>query len=285
MTILVLGAGGMAGHVVALHLRESGFIVDTLSARHKMDKNTHLLDVTNISDLQTFLKAKPYDAVINCIGVLIKQSEQRKDLAAYLNVYLPHWLENYYKNKATKIIHLSTDCVFSGKNSPYKEDALCDGELFYDRSKALGEIKNKKDLTFRMSIIGPDMNQEGEGLFNWFMAQTGEVKGFTKTVWNGITTIELAKGIKAALEQNLNGLYHLVPKTNISKYELLILFKDVFGRDDLEIQPIYGPVSNKTLVNTRQDFIFNLPSYSTMIKNMKVWINSRQDLYRHYLSQ
>lgn len=272
----------MAGHVVSLYLREEGFDVKTLSARNKLDENTTLLDVTNPEDLKNYLNNNKFDVVVNCIGLLIKQSEERKDLAVYLNSYLPHFLENYYKDSKTKIIHLSTDCVFSGKNPPYKEDSWFDGELFYDRSKALGEIINDKDLTFRMSIIGPDMQEDGVGLFNWFYAQSGEVFGYTKAVWNGITTIELAKAIKVAIEKNLTGLYQLVPSGNITKYNLLQLFKKEFNRNDITISPKEEVALDKTLVNTRKDFNFKVSEYPDMIKEMRMWIEKHNNLYRHY---
>lgn len=282
MKVLVLGVGGMAGHVVALYLRENGFDVDTLSAHNALDKDTKLIDVTDQIRLGAALGADQYDAVINCIGILVKQSEARKDLAAYLNAYLPHFLENHYKGSSTKVIHLSTDCVFSGKNPPYKEDSTYDGELFYDRSKALGEVINNKDLTFRMSIIGPDMQESGIGLFNWFCAQSGQISGYSKAIWSGITTIELAKGIKAAIEQDLTGLYHLVPKNNISKLELLKLFKAVFGRKDIKINPTAGVMLDKTLINTRADFSFEVLDYEAMIEEMRDWIAAHQNIYKHY---
>lgn len=282
MRILVLGASGMAGHVVAMYLRESGYDVDTLSAKNKLDNQTHLLDVTDKTALMAFLQVHKYDAVINCIGVLVKQSEDRKDLATYLNSYLPHFLEHFYKSTSTKIVHLSTDCVFSGKHPPYKENSLYDGELFYDRAKALGELKNDKNLTFRMSIIGPDMQESGIGLFNWFYAQTGTISGYTKAIWSGITTIELAKGIDAALQNNLTGLYHLVPDSNISKFALLGIFRKVFNRKDISITPNNSVALDKTLTNTRTDFSFHVQDYEPMINDMKTWIESHSDLYKHY---
>ncbi len=275
----------MAGHVVSLYLREQGFDVKTLSAHNKLDENTTLLDVTNTEGLKKYLDNNKFDVVVNCIGLLIKQSEERKDLAVYLNAYLPHYLENYYRDTTTKLIHLSTDCVFSGKNPPYKEDSWFDGELFYDRSKALGEIVNNKDLTFRMSIIGPDMQENGVGLFNWFYAQSGEIFGFTKAVWNGITTIELAKAIKAAIEQDLIGLYQLVPDSNITKYDLLKLFKQEFDRDDITIKPRDEVSLDKTLINSRDDFNFKVPDYQTMVHEMYEWVQQHSNLYPQYLKQ
>lgn len=271
----------MAGHVVSLYLREQGFEVDTLSARSKLDSDTIQVDVTDSAKLTATLQAKPYDVVVNCIGMLIQQSEERKDLAAYLNGYLPHQLEQHYKGTKTKVIHLSTDCVFSGHNAPYKEDSPYDGDIFYDRSKALGEIINDKDLTFRMSIVGPDLTEKGVGLFNWFMKQHGEIGGYTHAIWSGITTIELAKGIKAAIEQDLTGLYHLVPAENISKFDLLNVFQNHM-QNDVSIKPNPSLVVDKTLINTRKDFDFTVLSYDDMIKEMKDWITHHQDLYPHY---
>ncbi|HRN97000.1 MAG TPA: sugar nucleotide-binding protein [Candidatus Saccharibacteria bacterium] len=282
MKILVLGAGGMAGHVVATYLANKRHDVHTLSAKNKLNDSTTLLDVTNQAKLELFLVNNTFDIVINCVGLLVKQSDERKDLASYLNGFLPHYLENFYKDMSTKIIHLSTDCVFSGRNAPYYENSPYDGELFYDRSKALGEIVNSKDLTFRMSIIGPDIHPNGIGLFNWFYAQKGQINGYTDAIWNGITTIELAKGINAAIAQNLVGLYHLVPNVNISKYDLLKLFKQTFNKNDLIINPDPTVSFDKTLVNTRNDFDFDVSTYEDMIEEMQEWINNHKTLYGHY---
>jgi len=282
MQVLVLGSSGMAGHVVSLNLIEKGYGVDTLSANNKLNKDTIKMDVTNKEEFEAFLKSKEYDVIINCIGILIKKSEDRKDLSTYLNSFLPHFLEYLYKDTNTKIIHLSTDCVFSGKNAPYNEDSIYDGELFYDRTKAIGEIINNKDLTFRMSIIGPDMQEQGVGLFNWFYKQKGDIFGYKNVVWNGITTIELAKAIEAAIKQNLTGLYHLVPDSNISKYNLIKLFKETFNRDDINIISKYDIVSDKTLRNTRKDFNFKILDYKSMIEEMKNWIDTHKYLYKHY---
>jgi dTDP-4-dehydrorhamnose reductase len=280
--ILVLGAGGMAGHVIATYLKEAGLSVDTLSAKNKLNDETFLVDVTNQNLFGSFLENRQYDVIINAIGLLVKQSEDRKDLSTYINSYLPHYLEHMYHNTTTRIIQLSTDCVFSGKNAPYSEDSVYDGELYYDRTKALGEIINEKDLTFRMSIIGPDHQKDGIGLFNWFYAQTGEILGFTKAIWNGVTTIELSKAIKAAIEQNTTGLYHLVPDGNISKFNLLKLFKKVFDRQDITIKSDDGLPLDKTLINNRADFSHNVPDYPSMINEMKDWIDTHPGLYSHY---
>ncbi|HEV7454991.1 MAG TPA: sugar nucleotide-binding protein [Candidatus Saccharimonadales bacterium] len=282
MKILVLGAGGMAGHVVSLYLRENGFTVDTLSAKNALDERTHLIDVMDHKMFKAFLDAHHYDVVVNCIGLLVKPSEEHKDTAIYLNAYLPHFLEAYYQDSKTKVIHIGSDAVFSSKNPPYREDAACDGESFYGRTKALGEIQNAKDLTFRMSIVGPDMNRDGKSLFNWFYAQKGEIFGYTNVLWNGVTTIELAKGVKAAIEQDLTGIYHLIANDSISKFALLQLFKEVFKRSGTTVTASEGIATGAALVNTRTGFKHQVPDYKTMIKDMKAWMENHPKLYSHY---
>jgi dTDP-4-dehydrorhamnose reductase len=283
--VLVLGASGMAGHVVATYLAEQGHDVTHVGGRNKLNEDTIKLDLTDRQRTDEFLDEHEFDVVVNCVGILIKQSDERPDLAAYLNGYLPHYLAQRFKDIPTKLIHLSTDCVFSGEHGPYREDSSYDGQTMYDRSKALGEIRNDKDLTLRMSIIGPELPAaNGTGLFNWFWQQQGTIFGFTNATWNGITTIELAKGIAAAIDAGLTGLYHLTPATAIiTKHDLVTLFKGVFGRDDITIEPKEAPLTtNKTLVHSRTDFAFAVSDYPAMVKEMKEWIDAHRELYPNY---
>jgi dTDP-4-dehydrorhamnose reductase len=119
MRILVLGAGGMAGHAVYTYLDEVGYDVVALSRHHRVSEETTLLDVTDRSALESFLRAGDFDIVVNCVGMLVRASEERKDEATYVNAFFPHQLERVYAGTATRVIHLSTDCVFSGENAPY----------------------------------------------------------------------------------------------------------------------------------------------------------------------
>ncbi len=279
MKIAVLGATGMAGHVISIFFKEKAAEVYETSRSVREAPGSKRIDATDSESLINWLKEINPDVIVNAIGLLQKACSERPDLAIKINSYLPQKLAFEFKKAKAKIIHLSTDCVFSGKNAPYKEDSFKDGDTLYDRTKALGEIINDKDLTLRMSIIGPDITPEGTGLFNWFCKQTGTINGYAKCFWNGITTIELAKAIEAAIKQNVTGLYNLVPKFNISKYELLLLFKTVFNRQDVEIIPSEIVNVNKTLINTRTDFNYSIPSYKTMIKEMAEWINYHKDLY------
>ena len=176
-----------------------------------------------------------------------------------------------------KFIHISTDCVFSGKIGNYTEDSFQDATSFYGRSKALGEINNDRSVTLRTSIIGPDINEKGIGLFNWFMKQTGEVQGFTNVIWTGVTTVELAKQIEFAIKQDLKGLYNVVNGNTIDKYSLLQLFKEKFNKE-INIVPNGEQVSKKTLLPS-QKCHFDIPSYEQMIEEMKNWIIEHKELY------
>lgn len=282
MRIVVLGSTGMAGHVVARYLEEHGHTVCRSSRSEGNTPNSAAIDATDFAALGRWLDEVRPDAVINCIGLLQKSCEERGDLALLVNAYLPHWLEWRYARSAVRVIHLSTDCVFSGRSGGYREDSLKDGDTMYDRSKALGEVVNGKDLTFRMSIIGPDIDPDGTGLFNWFMSREGAVDGYGKAVWNGVTTIELARAIDAALVQNLTGLYHLVQPEPIDKCSLLEIFQAAFNRNGVSIRRVDGLQVDKSLVNTRTDFRFRVKTYREQVSDMYTWVQEHKELYPHY---
>jgi dTDP-4-dehydrorhamnose reductase len=280
--IILLGANGMAGHVIT-----SGLMADleyevVSVARSKSIVNpTILMDVSDFYSLDTLINNLNADVIINCIGLLNKTAEDNPDKAILVNSYLPHFLEAKTKNTNTKVIHISTDCVFSGEEGSYTENAYKNGKGFYAQSKALGELENSKDLTFRTSIIGPELNTNGIGLFHWFSSQQEEINGYKNAFWTGITTIELLNAIKIAIAENLTGLYHLVNNSKISKFELVNIFNEKFDKS-LTINPYYEYKVDKSLINTRRDFSFKVKSYEEMIIEMKNWIVSNKNLYPHY---
>lgn len=282
MNILVLGATGMAGHTIAIYLKEAGHEVTAFSRREFEYCDNIIGDITDFDFLKKVIEEGNYDVVINAIGILNKDAEDNKFLAVLVNSYLPHYLSDITKNMKTRIIHMSTDCVFSGRTGSYTERSFRDGETFYDRSKALGELENDKDLTFRNSIIGPDINENGIGLFNWFMKQEGQIKGFDKAIWTGVTTLTLAKAMEKALEENLTGLYNLVNNESISKFDLLNLFNKHMRNDAIMIVPSDAVQVNKSLINTRNDFSFIVPSYEQMVIEMKEWIENHKEIYLYY---
>ena len=282
-SIIVLGANGMAGHVITTGLREdiNNYNVISVARSSSEIMPTVILDVSDFISLKNLIETTAPDVIINCIGLLNKTAEDNPELAILINSYLPHFLESTTKKTKTKVIHISTDCVFSGEEGSYVESSFKNGKGYYAQSKALGELNNSKDLTFRTSIIGPELNQNGIGLFHWFTNQKSHINGYTKAFWTGVTTIELLNAIKVAIDNDLVGLYHLVPSEKISKFNLLMLFNEVFFTD-LSIMPYNEYSVDKSLVNTRSDFSFRVKGYKEMIIEMKKWINDHKELYIHY---
>ena len=282
MRILILGASGMLGHVIALRLYSRGYNIVGLSKKRKIMDDTILLDAANRDCLEQFLNKSYFDVIINCIALLVNTSEKNRSTAIYLNAYLPHYLEDKYKNTKTRIIHISTDGVFSGKKGQYLEGQMHDTPTFYGKTKSLGEINNKKDLTIRGSFIGPDISSEGEGLLNWFFKQDGEVRGYDKVIFNGVTSLECASFIEQVIERPLTGIYHLGAPEYISKGDLLRRIKKVFELNHVYIVQDSQIISNHTIVNTRSDINYTVNNYDTMLMQLRKWIFQNKELYNHY---
>ena len=282
MRYLVLGATGMAGHTISIYLKEQGHDVTTFSST-AFSYCKHIVgDAMDREFFTSMLRGGDYDVVINCIGVLNQACNKERARAVYLNSYLPHLIADTLRNLKAKLIHMSTDCVFSGKSGPYSENSFYDGKSCYDRTKALGEVEDDRNLTLRNSIIGPDMKEKGIGLFNWFMRQSGTINGYTKAIWTGVTTLTLAKAMERAATENLTGIYNLANNEFISKFDLISLFNKHLRGDKLSIRPSEAVNLNKSLVNTRKDFAFVVPGYEQMVIEMKEWIYSHKMLYPHY---
>ncbi|MGJ0490696.1 dTDP-4-dehydrorhamnose reductase family protein [Methylobacter sp.] len=279
--VIVLGSAGMAGHIMAEYLQTTGdyqvFGVAREDGRH-VDKK---LDVLDFSGLQAYLSVINPDLVINCIGVLVSKSADDMCTAIQINSYLPHFLARLGKQLDFKLVHISTDCVFSGKDGQYREDSFRDGNDNYARTKALGEVANDHDLTIRTSIIGPELKHNGTGLLDWFFKQQGEIKGYSRAYWSGVTTLELAKVTHEMIKQGITGLYQLCPSEKISKYELLKLIAKVWDRD-ISILPYEGYAVDKSLVCTRTDFNYPKPEYEAMLVEAREWMDTHADHYPHY---
>lgn len=275
MKIIVLGADGMLGHVVKLYFQEKGHDVRGTS---RLDTSDYCFDATkNMNELESFIDDFKPSAVINCTGLLNKVAEENKSLAVLLNSYLPHYVDEICRARDIKFVHVSTDCVFDGTKGEYTEDSFKDATSFYGQSKALGELNNEHSLTLRTSIVGPDTNENGIGLFQWFMNQIGQVDGYKGVIWTGITTIEYARCMELGIKNNLSGLRHAVNNQKIDKCSLLGLFKKHFNKD-IKIVPKDEPISDKSVIRTT-DFDFQIPSYDQMVKDMADWVQSHKQLY------
>jgi dTDP-4-dehydrorhamnose reductase len=273
MKILVIGANGMAGHVIATYLKQQGHTVATAARSHA----DITIDIERINPQDAFFALlRDYDFVINCVGLLVKASIDRPDRAAVINSWFPHYLELQLQDTTTKLVHLSTDCVFDGAKGEYVEDDVHTEINAYGRSKSLGEVNNHKDVTFRMSIIGPEIKSNGTGLLNWFLTTNqSELSGWENAWWNGITTLQLAKCIDQHVRNPIiTGVYHLVNNDNkINKYDLLVKFNEIY-RTGKTIIRTQGPKPvNKILIDKQQLVDFKIPNYDTMLTEMKKFTN------------
>lgn len=280
--VLVLGSTGMVGHLICKYLIDnSNFILFDIARSFKFRDKTNLFDVKNEKDFCEYIKLIKPEYIINCIGVLIRESNSNIENAIYINSYFPYILKKLASEINSKLIHISTDCVFSGRKGKYIESDLRDGNDTYAQTKILGEIQDNSNLTLRTSVIGPEIRDSGEGLFGWFMRQEGTIYGFKKVIWSGVTTLELAKVIKLSIDNELTGLYHVTNNLSISKYELLKLFKK-FTQKNIEIKPFDEKSLDKSLIDTRLSLGYKIPSYDDMILEMTTFIKENKSMYPQY---
>lgn len=282
MRFLVLGCNGMAGHTISLYLKEQGHEVLGMARSSSPIVTTVIGNAMDAPFVKELVGVSKFDTVINCIGLLNQFADNNKVAAVYLNSYFPHFLAALTEGTDTQVIHMSTDCVFSGKRGQYTESDLRDGTTFYDRTKALGELEDGKNITFRNSIVGPDMNPKGIGLLNWFMQQHGEVNGFTGAIWTGQTTLQLAKTMEAAAKEKVHGLYNAVPDDSISKFELLNLFNKHLRKEKVKVIPVDRMTADKSLKRTNWEFGYKIPDYEQMIAELATWMQNHKELYPHY---
>lgn len=282
MKFLVLGCSGMAGHVISLYLKEHRQQVVGFSRRPVNFVESITGDVTDTQLLAQVVSQGDYDVVINAIGILNRAAEENKDQAVFLNAYLPHLLARLTTESKTRVFHMSTDCVFKGNTGPYTEKSIPDGTTFYDRTKALGELVDEKNLTIRCSIVGPDINVNGIGLFNWFMKQRGTVHGYTRAMWTGLATTELARLMLLAAERKAKGLINLVPSHSISKCDLLGLFNRSFQGSSVKVIPDDKVNLDKSLIRTNFSCSLSVKDYPEQIEEMYRWVCAHRNLYPNY---
>ncbi len=280
MKILVLGASGMLGNAVVRVLSEKTDwrvygTVRSEGAKRWFQKQIaeRLLagvDVENQDNLiRLFAEARP-DVVINCIG-LVKQLAEADDplQAVPINTLLPHRLARLCDLAGARLIHMSTDCVFSGEKGGYRESDVSDAKDLYGRSKYLGEVSYPHTVTLRTSIIGHEL-QSAHGLVGWFLSQQGTCKGYTRAIFSGVPTVVLAEIIRDVVipRADLHGVYHVAAQP-ISKYDLLNLVAKVYGKQ-IEIIPDDKLVLDRSLdaARFREATGYVAPEWEEMIKLM-----------------
>ena len=278
--VLVLGATGMLGNAVfRLFAASPGFqtwgsarsggLVLRLPAAHQLQIVSGV-DVENVDHLTRLFALTRPDVVINCIGLVKQLAEADDPLAAIpINALLPHRLARLCDVAGARLIHVSTDCVFTGTKGMYLEDDASDAKDLYGRSKYLGEVDYPHAVTLRTSIIGHELNS-AHGLVGWFLAQQGGVKGFTRAIFSGLPTIELARVIRDVVipSPELHGVHH-VSAEPISKYELLCLVAQVYGKT-IEVTPDDNLAIDRSLDSSRFRGLtgYAPPAWPELIRNM-----------------
>lgn len=265
--VLIIGATGMLGHMVYRYLDAlNKYDLFNSVYRKPLNEKSLICNVKNQEDVENLFQKSQPDIVINCVGALVQESQSDPSSAIYLNALFPHLLKDLCNQYQAKLIHVSTDCVFSGKKGSYSEDDFRDADDVYGRSKALGEIFDAPHCTLRTSIIGPELKSSGTGLLHWFLNQKAAVKGYTSAYWGGVTTLELAKNIRKAIDNDLMGLYHVTNGDKISKYELLGKFNR-FREDKVQVHPYDAYVADKSLTKSSK-FDFEVISYEAMLDEL-----------------
>jgi len=281
--VLVLGSAGLIGHQIYNYLKDSdNYELYNISYQNKIQDDTVLLDARNEQVFIDKITSISPKYIVNCIGILIDGSNADPENSIFLNSYMPHRLTRLADKINAKLIHISTDCVFSGdKKESYIETDEKDGRGVYAKTKGLGEIINDTHLTLRTSVVGPELKDDGEELFHWFMNQSSDISGYTKAIWSGVTTTELAKAVKWSIDNNITGLYHVTNNSSISKYDLLKLFQK-YTKKDINIEPFDGKNVDKNFIDTRLLMNYEIPSYDQMISNMVDLIANNRELYSQY---
>jgi dTDP-4-dehydrorhamnose reductase len=280
MKVLILGANGMLGSTVYRFLnRKTDWTVygtlrsDDLIKEFPTDISGNLIsgcDVVDSDNLNQIMTEVNPDVVINCIGV-IKQITDANDPEKMrdINTLLPHKLSEISAEIGARLIHISTDCVFSGDKGNYTESDTPDAEDLYGKSKLLGEVSEKHCITLRTSMIGHEMNTKNS-LIEWFLSQNDSCKGYTRAIFSGLPTIILAELIVDIIipMKELHGVYHIASEA-ISKFDLLKLISDVYGKN-IELIPDSELVIDRSLSADKFQQItgYKAPRWPSMIEAM-----------------
>ena len=290
MKILILGGDGMIGHKMVQVLGAQNHEI-VISVREKRDLSLKSFSSKSKVFFNDFLKENVFtfldrvnpDVIINAIGITIRRGvNYHVSNAIYINAYFPHQLANWAGIHNKRLIHFSTDCVFSGSEGSYSEDATPNASDYYGKTKGLGEVLCKNALTLRSSMIGPELFNKTE-LFEWVINnKEKEINGFSRVMYSGVTTVYMARLVVDLIEnhKDLNGIYNIASNP-ISKFELLNLINDNFDLG-LVINKDQNIVSNKTLDASKieNELGIKSPSWNELIIDLKKDYINFIDLYK-----
>jgi len=279
MRILILGGDGMLGHQLLKHFAPRHDVRATLRLPLHQYSNFAGFDATNayggielrsIDPLIAVLGDLRPEVVINAAGIVKQRPTAEEAIPSLeINALLPHRLAVLCKAIGARLVHISTDCVFSGRKGAYRESDLADADDLYGRTKYLGEVHEPNCVTLRTSMIGPELSRK-TGLLEWFLGQHGTIRGYRNAIFSGFTTIELARIIEILLTRfpSASGLYH-VSSAPISKLDLLTLLKQRMGLA-VEITPYDNFRCDRSLTSSRfqSEFGYRPPEWPDMVNEL-----------------
>lgn len=279
MRILILGGDGMLGHQLFKHLQSGHEARVTLRQDIESyaefgifnSQNSYdIIDVRNIERLIEVLTDFRPQAVVNAVGIVKQRPAARESIPSLeTNAIFPHRLALLCKAIDARMVHLSTDCVFSGNKGNYQESDRSDAEDLYGRSKFLGEVHDSHCMTLRTSMIGRELTRK-QGLLEWFLVQKKVVKGFRNAIFSGFTTMELSRIIENLLVNHpeASGVYH-VSSDPISKFNLLVLIKEKMDLA-VEVIPDEAVRCDRSLDSSRfrREFSYIPPTWEFMIEEL-----------------
>lgn len=283
--VLVIGSTGMLGHQVLkrLECRKDFRVYDMVYRKKRRDKSI-IIDVNDFDLLRDKIMEIQPNYIVNCVGILIRGSHKSVIQAIRVNALLPHYLTSFADEIGANVIHVSTDCVYSGNTGGYNESSLRDADDIYGRTKALGEIMTQPHLTIRTSIIGPELKSNGEGLLHWFLTtKESNIQGYKRVMWSGVTTLELARAIEFGIDEGMMGIWNLTNGSSISKLEILKEFNRIFfAKKPKKIMVDELKASDKSLRTHRNDLNYEVPKYTAMFRDMRSDILHNISDYPHY---
>lgn len=280
MKVLVIGASGMIGSTVLRVLSERedwavyGSVRNSNARRFFSGQiRERILDGIDVEQPDALIKVlnqvRP-DVVVNCAGLTKHKPEAEDPLVSIpINTLMPHRLAGLCKLVGARLIHVSTDCVFSGEKGNYTEDDFTDAQDVYGKSKAFGEIIYPHTITLRTSTIGHEFETR-YGLLEWFLSQQGRCKGFSRAIFSGLPTVVFAQLIRDVVipQSRLSGLYHVAAQP-INKYDLLALIAKVYGKQ-IDIEPDDMLIIDRSLNSERfrKATGYEAPDWENLIKKM-----------------
>lgn len=258
MKIIIFGANGMLGNYIYLILKNNFIVNKCIREDFDLFKN----DWINLKDI-----INNYDIVINCIGIIPQKNEENIKKYLTVNSKFPHFLEKICLINNSKLIHITTDCVYNGEKGFYKNSNIHDSKNIYGISKSLGEPLNS--TVIRTSIIGEELNNK-KSFLEWVINSKKEINGYLNHLWNGVTCLQLAKIIELIIKENnfWKGVKNISSPNILNKYQLAVKIRDIYKLKN-NIKPYYDIINKNMILINNNEFV--IPLIEDQLKELQIF--------------